>query len=74
MTCKCDLNDKLEAERYDVSFREPKTPTRCKREHVTEKQIEERDKLMFNAGRYAAGARDKVATAANTKLFEGFTK
>jgi len=92
LSCKCDLNAKLEAERFDVTFREPKrlveveTVTRpctrnhatpaesCKRQHVTETELEERDTMMFNAGRYAAGARDKSAVVATEKMFESFDK
>jgi hypothetical protein len=80
MSCKCSLEEKLEAERYDISFREPvQNPkqelanTRCNRKHITEAELDLRDKLMFNAGRYSAGARDKVAVLSNERLFEGYT-
>lgn len=92
MNCKCDLNDKLEAERHDITFREPKAlpvapcerqhfekckkshnPT-CQRPHFTDKAEDNYTKLYFNAGRYAAGARDTVAVAADTKLQELFDK
>jgi hypothetical protein len=95
MSCKCDLNDKLEAERLDVTFREPKAlcekphhecqrnhfercskphnPT-CQRQHMTPEAQEKMQQLYFNAGRFAAGARDKVAIIANDALFESYDK
>jgi hypothetical protein len=84
MTCKCSINDKLEAERF-VFFSSAKVekpeplgpcarlhfePKPCKKVHFDSKAQDERDKLMFNAGRYSAGARDRVAVEANTRLFE----
>jgi hypothetical protein len=91
MNCKCSLNDKLEAERNDVSFRKPKVAPigecakphfdkcarkhykECERPHFTDKAQNDYTKLYFNAGRFAAGARDKVATDANNQLWELFT-
>lgn len=35
---------------------------------VDKKAQRERDKVMFHAGRYAEGARDEEATAANAKI------
>lgn len=71
---KCGLLSALELERFDLSYKnfsktepEPEpTPTLDppKRRRVND----DRDKLMFNAGRYAAGARDKVATDAHNVL------
>lgn len=72
----------LERERYNVAHRvsaEPKIQVRevirwqtkpCTKQHVSKKHLEERDRIMFNAGRYAAGARDATATAANDRLQE----
>jgi len=86
-TCMCTVNEKLEAERYDQSWRtpltlpEPKVITRpctrqhatpaeaCQRTHITLAEQEARDQLLFNAGRYAAGARDSVAVKANEAYF-----
>jgi hypothetical protein len=84
MACKCDLNDKLEAERL-VFFssapaekplplgpcaRQHFEPKPCKKAHLDLDAQADRDKLYFNAGRYSAGARDRVAVEANNKLFE----
>ena len=84
MACKCSINDKLEAERF-VFFSSQKVekpeplgpcarlhfePKPCKKVHLDSKTQEQRDSLYFNAGRYSAGARDRVATEANNKLFE----
>ena len=92
MSCKCDLNAKLEAERLDVSFREPKAEpvgpcarkhfdkcTRkhwkeCERPHFTDNAENDYTKLYFNAGRYAAGACDRVAVEANARLQEVLSK
>ena len=81
MSCRCSLEEKLEAERFGISFREPVLSpkqelanTRCNRKHVTEAELENLEKLMFNAGRHSAGARDKTAVEAAAKLFEGYTK
>lgn len=56
---------KLELERFSQSFRQDLEPS--------ERQLVERslrDKTYFNAGRYAAGDRDKTATAAWKKIGE----
>ena len=59
-TCpNCQLIDKLEVERNDASW---KTPGQIDRTPETIKQ------LYFNAGRFAAGARDNIATDAHRKL------
>lgn len=61
----------LERERHDLSYLNPK-PVQVETVFVTKpvypKSREARDKLMFNAGRYAAGARDATAIAAHEKL------
>ena len=57
----------LEAERHDLSYRyggkshQPQVITFVKPD-------KERERKMFNAGRFAAGATDKVAIAANKWL------
>lgn len=66
-----DLIQKLEAERNDISYKvpvavEPVILTRP--EYRKRKDQEHREKLFFNAGRYAAGARDKTAVKANAWL------
>ena len=68
---KCATLSDLEAERLDLSYKkvgrtdpepvEVKIPTR-------RQANDDRDKLMFNAGRHAAGARDKVAVDAHNLL------
>jgi hypothetical protein len=70
-TCKCTLLDKLTAEQFDTSYRTPKpVPKTAKvRARRTEAEQDDRDLLMFNAGRYSAGDRDQAATKAH-KLFE----
>lgn len=74
----------LNKERFNVAHRvqaEPKpvadpTPvTRtivkpCNRKHLTSKTQQERDRIVFAAGRFAAGARDTVAVEAHGKLME----
>ncbi len=76
--CKgCNVWLMLEAERLDRSYlnhpsrrhapvEPPKVIIKTKKE--SPKQREERDKLMFNAGRYAAGARDITANRAHELL------
>lgn len=67
-TCKCTLMDKLIAEQFDTSYRTPAEP---KKKHQvktflrTEKEQDARDLMMFNAGRFKAGDRDKAAIKAN---------
>lgn len=56
---------KLELERFSLSFRQDIKPS--ERQLVERSQ---RDKTYFNAGRYSAGARDKVAVAAWHKIGE----
>jgi len=67
---KCAVLSDLEMERLDLSYKfvgkpatDPVVET-PKRRRVDD----DRDKLMFNAGRYSAGARDKVATDAHSVL------
>lgn len=68
----------LEAERLDTSWRKPKEPnqpTVVYRDRPVDYQA--RDSIMFNAGRWAAGARDKEAMRANrlvAKLIKGNKK
>jgi hypothetical protein len=73
----CTLALVLEAERLDKSYLEPKpltyslpAPPRVITKVIKPNKAaqEQRDKLMFNAGRYAAGAKDKVAEAAHIAL------
>lgn len=73
MTCKCDLLDRLTAEQFDISYRQVK-PVKKKRYRkspaprpvtCTDAEQDARDTLMFNAGRFAAGARDSVAVASD---------
>ena len=73
----CSLSLVLEAERLDRRYLEPKPasynppePPRVITKVVkpNKAQQEARDKLMFNAGRYAAGARDLTARNAHELL------
>lgn len=80
-TCSgCNLWLMLEAERLDRSYlnhpsqHEPTEPPKIKVKKETAKQREQRDKLMFNAGRYSAGARDTAATRANDALMAELEK
>lgn len=74
----------LERERFNVAHR-TSVPERivetqktvvntvlkpCNRKHLTSKTQVERDQMMFNAGRFAAGAVDRVAVEAHEKLME----
>lgn len=88
---KCNMLDRLEAERVDQSWRlaykkpvsvskehpaygEPKSdpkPVKKPREPKPFKQ-DDRDKMMFNAGRYSAGDRDEIAATAWLKLQKTF--
>ena len=63
---------KLEAERNDLSYKDPQ-PVRSTQPMIIKvktdpKKRDQRDKLMFHAGRYSAGARDATAMAANEWL------
>jgi hypothetical protein len=80
--CKCpgcSLWLRLEAERLDTSYKNPvRTPEpaqEVKPKTVTrivyrERNDDDRDRLYFNAGRFAAGARDTSATRAAEQLRE----
>ena len=81
MACKCTIQDKLEAERVVVFSNAPHVPEAvcrgmhyepkpCRKTHLDSADLEKRERLFFNAGRYSAGARDRVATEANNQLFE----
>jgi hypothetical protein len=59
---------KLEKERYSV----PKAKPVCNLEHVDAESRERRDKMMFDAGRFAAGATDFVAVRAHKALMKDF--
>lgn len=65
-----DLIQKLEAERNDLSYKNPAPKLRTEtivvkeRVYLTSQQRKERDKLFFHAGRAAAGATDRVALSA----------
>ena len=58
-----ELIKRLEAERNDISYRikNPKPLVQVKVKRVVSEQDK---KLYFNAGRYAAGDRDKLAVEA----------
>jgi hypothetical protein len=78
----CSLWLRLEAERSDLSYKNTgikvdpiavqqvkdlvKTVTKVV--YVDTKSTQERDLIMFNAGRYAAGARDDAAIKASNQL------
>ena len=78
MSCKCDLLDRLTAEQFDISYRivEPKTQVKLRKTRPVKEFAESevardaRDALMFNAGRFSAGARDTVAVASHKALEE----
>ena len=63
---------RLEMERNDRSYLTPGRVVEPPIVYVTRKvyvkQSPDRDKMMFDAGRYAAGARDKSACRAARKL------
>lgn len=70
----------LEAERHDTSWRTPKPVARYappaaqppviprRPRAVSQMAQKERDRIMFHAGRYAAGARDEEALEATQKV------
>lgn len=68
----------LERERLDTSWRTPKfdryapkEPAKARKQGLKSevtKQRRNRDRIMFHAGRYAAGARDEEAINANKQL------
>jgi hypothetical protein len=68
------FSDDLDRERFGI---QPKKPVPhacepCQRPHVRQCRkphaTEARDQMMFNAGRFAAGATDKVAVEAYKEL------
>jgi hypothetical protein len=60
-----DLFARLEAERIDISYRNPIPKPLVKVETKVVKTFPERlKKIYFHAGRYAAGDRDKMAEQA----------
>jgi hypothetical protein len=70
-----DLIEKLEAERNNLDYKKTVKPAPevvrvivKEKVYPTKKAQETRDKLMFNAGRYAAGHRDSAAETANLWL------
>lgn len=57
----------LEAERHDLSWKRPEL--RHQPQIITYvRPDKERERKMYNAGRFAAGATDRVAVAANKWL------
>lgn len=62
-----ELSQKLEAERNDLSYKNP-VPVKVVTVEIPVKRSlkdrEARDKKFFHAGRYSMGARDRVAVAA----------
>lgn len=75
--CKqCKIMTALDAERFDLSYKTFGKPEA--EPEVEEPQVappkrrrvnDDRDKLMFNAGRFAGGARDKAAMDAD-RIFQ----
>jgi hypothetical protein len=71
--CKCDLNDRLVAEQFDISYRKKRevVPPLIKTKIVRMRprfSVDERDSLFYNAGRYAAGHRDSAAEKSHEEL------
>lgn len=68
----------LEQERWDISYRKPKrieqepevppAPPQTSRPTRSAKADQVRNKLYFDAGRYAAGVRDRESIEAHMKL------
>jgi len=60
---------RLEAERYDISYRKPLAEPQV---HVVFKEVkrvpERLKKIYFHAGRFAAGDRDTLAVEANEQF------
>lgn len=71
-----DLWQKLEAERNDLSYRKTEDSPPIQQVVYVDrvKPNPKRDKLMFAAGRYAAGARDKTACKAHEWLEKDLSK
>jgi hypothetical protein len=59
--------DALEAERHDLTYKRPEYRHQPQ-VIVTTRPDKERERKSYNAGRFAAGARDKVAIAADKWL------
>jgi hypothetical protein len=64
----------LEAERHDLSWKNPRKVTHQPQVITYTKPDAERERKYFNAGRFAAGARDRVAVAANRWLARELNK
>lgn len=64
---KCAFLSDLELERLDLSYKH-RVPEPVDTDPKPRKTNDDRDKLMFNAGRFAGGARDKVAVEAHRLL------
>jgi hypothetical protein len=64
-----ELIKRLEAERYDISYRKPLAEPQV---HVVVKEVkrvpERLKKIYFHAGRFAAGDRDTLAIEANAEF------
>ena len=64
----------LEQERYSTAYRTPKPEPEPRvvyistKPKVDKKAQRQRDTIMFQAGRYAAGARDPEAIAGNAEV------
>ena len=68
-TLSSDFWQRLEAERHDISYRNPIPKPLVKVVVKEVKKVPERLKsIYFHAGRYAAGDRDRLATQANAKF------
>jgi hypothetical protein len=60
---------RLEAERHDISYRNPIPKPLVKVVVKEVKKVPERiKKIYFHAGRYAAGERDRLATQAHAEF------
>lgn len=67
----CTWLQKLQAEQFDTSYKNypMALPVATVKKPVVKPVVnDDRDKLMFNAGRYAGGATDDVALLAHLKL------
>lgn len=64
-----ELMKRLEAERYDITYRKPFKQPEVQVVVKEVKKIPERlKKIYYHAGRYAAGDRDTLATEANIEF------
>ena len=57
----------LEAERLDTSYKNPPPAPFRYAPTASSRMTKQEQKLWFNAGRYAMGARDRAAVSANRK-------